>query len=117
MIFLNDCKQLGVYPKFLIFKLLNVSNKGPSSIRQSLLRSAINKRNKELQHVLKKLSISKNFLSIQKSLYTQLKKLSSLMRGCSLPMFTASKTITKLTQYELSQEESDLLEAGSYFSI
>ena len=25
--FLNSCKQLGVYPKFLIFKLLNVSNK------------------------------------------------------------------------------------------
>ena len=23
--FLNDCKQLGVYPKFLIFKLPNVS--------------------------------------------------------------------------------------------
>ena len=117
MIFLNGCKQLGVYPKFLIFKLLNVSNKGPSSIRQSLLRSAINKRNKELQHVLKKLSVSKNFLSVQKSLYTQLKKLSSLMRGCSLPKFTANKTITKLMQYELSQEESDLLEAGSYFSI
>ena len=25
--FLNNCKQLGVYPKFLIFKLLSVSNK------------------------------------------------------------------------------------------
>ena len=25
--FLKICKQLGVYPKFLIFKLLNVSNK------------------------------------------------------------------------------------------
>ena len=25
--FLNDCKQLGMYPKFLIFKLPNVSNK------------------------------------------------------------------------------------------
>ena len=24
--FLNNCKQLGVYPKFLIFKLPNVSN-------------------------------------------------------------------------------------------
>ena len=27
MVFLNNCEQLGVYPKFLIFKLLNVSNK------------------------------------------------------------------------------------------
>ena len=40
--FLNNCKQLGVYPKFLIFKLPNVSNKNPLSIRERLLRSAIN---------------------------------------------------------------------------
>ena len=43
--FLNNCKQLGVYPKFLIFKLSNVSNKDALSIRKRLLRSAINKRN------------------------------------------------------------------------
>ena len=35
----------------------------------------------------------------------------------NLPIFTANETITNLTQYELSQEESDLLRAGSYFSI
>ena len=60
--FLSNCKQLGVYPKCLIFKLPNVSNKYASSIRKRLLRSAINKRNKELQHVLKE-----NFLSKQLS--------------------------------------------------
>ena len=38
-------------------------------------------------------------------------------RDCSLPIFTANKTITNLTQYELSQEEYDLLKAGLYFSI
>ena len=43
--FLNSCKQLGVYPKFLIFKLLNVSNKDALSIRKRLLPSAINKPN------------------------------------------------------------------------
>ena len=32
-------------------------------------------------------------------------------------MFTAKETITNLTQYELSQEESNLLETGLYFSI
>ena len=32
-------------------------------------------------------------------------------------MFTANETITKLTQYELSLEQSDLLKAGLYFSI
>ena len=132
--FLNNCKQLGAYPKFLIFKLPNVSNKDAVSIRKSLLRSAINKRNKELQHVSKDLSLSKNFLSKQlstidfyiltkpiishskesllKSLCTQQKRLSLLTRDCSLPIFTANETITNLTQYELSQEES-----GLYLSI
>ena len=53
--FVNNCKQLGVYSKFLIFKLPNVSSKDASSIRKRLLRSGINKRNqrglnqKELQ--------------------------------------------------------------------
>ena len=51
-----------MYPKFLIFKLPNVSNKDASSIRKRLFRSAINKRNKELEHVLKELSISRNVL-------------------------------------------------------
>ena len=63
--FLNNCKQLGVYPKFLIFKLPNVSNKDALSIRKRLLRSAINKRNRELQHLSKELSLSKNCLTTQ----------------------------------------------------
>ena len=41
-------------------------------------------------------------------------KLSSLMRGCSLAISTANETITNLMQYELSQEETDLLKAGLY---
>ena len=52
-----------------------------------------------------------------KSLYIQQKKLSSITRDCSLPILTANETITNLTQYELSQEESDLLKTGLYFSI
>ena len=60
---------------------------------------------------------SYNKKSLQKSLYTQQKKLSSLTKDCNLPIFTANETITNLTQYELSQEESDLLKAGLYFSI
>ena len=128
-----------MYPKFLIFKLPNVSNKDALSIRKRLLCSAINKLNKELQHLSKELSLSVNFLStqlstidfyiltnsitsynkksLQKSLYTQQKKLSSLTKDCNLPIFTANETITNLTLYKLSQEESDLLKAGLYFSI
>ena len=100
--FLNNCKQLGVYPKFLVFKLRNVSNKDTLSIRKRLLRSAINKRNKELQYLAKELSLSVIVLSTQlstidfyiltnsitsynkksllKSLYIQQKKLSSLTK-------------------------------------
>ena len=65
--FLNSCKWLGVYPKFLIFKLPNVSNKDALSIRKRLFRSAINKCNKELQHLSKEFSLSENFLSTQLS--------------------------------------------------
>ena len=54
--FLNNYKQLVVYLKFLIFKLPNVSNKDALSTRKRLLRNAINKRDKELQHVSKRLS-------------------------------------------------------------
>ena len=50
-------------------------------------------------------------------LNTHQKKLSSLTRNCSLPTFTFNETISNLTQYELSQEEVDLLKAGLYFSI
>ena len=67
--------------------------------------------------ILAKSITSHNKKSLLKSLYTQQKKLSSLMKDCSLPIFTTNETITNLTQYELSQEESDLLKAGFYFSI
>ena len=128
-----------MYPKFLIFQLPNVFDKEAWSIRKRLFCSAINKSNKELQHLSKELSLTENvspkqlsttdfyilakFItsynkkSLKKSLHTQQKKLSSLTRDCNLPVFTANKTITNLTQYELSQEESDLLKAGLYFSI
>ena len=57
--FLNNCKQLGVYSKFLIFKLPSVSNKDPLSICKTPLCSAINKRNKDLQRTQ---SIRKRFI-------------------------------------------------------
>ena len=55
---------------------------------------------------------SHNKKSLQKSLYTQQKKLPLLTRDCKLSIFTANETITNITQYELFQEESDLLTAG-----
>ena len=56
-----------MYPKFLIFKLPDVSNKDALSIRKRLLHIAINRRNKKLQHFSKELSLSENFLSKQLS--------------------------------------------------
>ena len=60
-------------------------------------------------YILTKSITSHNKKSLQKSLYTQQKKLSSLTKDCNLPL--------NLTPYELSQEESDLLIAGLYFLI
>ena len=60
--FLNNYKQLGVFRKLLIFQLLNVSNKDALSIRKKILCSTINKYNKELQNLLKELSLSKKKL-------------------------------------------------------
>ena len=65
--YLSNCKQLGVYPKFLIFMLPNVSNKDALSIHKRLFHSTVNKHNKELQHFSKELSLSENFLSKQLS--------------------------------------------------
>ena len=137
--FLDSCKQLGVYPKFLIFGLPNVSGKDALSIRGELLRGAINGRGKELHRLSEELSLSVDFLSTQLStvdfyvltnsiascnrrslrgsLCIQREKLSSLTGDCGLPVFTANETIAGLAWCELSREESDLLEAGLYFSI
>ena len=102
---------------------------------KSILRSVINKRHKELQYISKQLSLSENLVSThlstidfyiltksitlynKKSLYPQKKKLTSLTRDFNLTIITTNETITNLTQYELSQEESDLLKAGLYFPI
>ena len=116
--FLNNCKQLGVYPKFLIFKLPNVSNKDALSIRKRLLRSAVNQLNKKLHHLSKELSLSVNILSTQLSttdfyiaaeivIHSTKKVIFTDKRLQLLSIFTANETIANLTQYELSQEESD----------
>ena len=68
-------------------------------------------------YILTKSITSYNKKSLNKSLYTQQKKLSSLTRDCKLLISTANETITNLKQYELSQQESDLLKAVLYFSI
>ena len=104
--FLTNCKQFVVYPKFLIFKLPRVSNKDALSFRKRILRSAINQHNKEFQNLSKELSLSKYYLhtqistidfyvstksitsynkkSLQKSLYTQQKRVIFTDEGLQL---------------------------------
>ena len=67
--FLNSCKQLGVYLRFVIFKLPNISNQDALSIRKILLHSTINKHNKELLHFSKELTLSKTFFIKAASYY------------------------------------------------
>ena len=50
-------------------------------------------------------------------IYAQYKKLSSLTINCSIPTFLSNETTTNLTEFELFQEESDLLKTGLCFSI
>ena len=125
-------------PKFSIFKLPNVSNKVLWSILKRLLCSAINERNKELQHLSKELSISVNFLStklstidfyihtksilwyskksLQKSLYTQQKK--NYLHWQEIATYLYSQ-LTKLllTSRNMNYPRKNLLKAGLYFSI
>ena len=61
----KDIARPGVYPKFLIFNLPNVSNKDALLIRKRPLHSAISMRDKEDQHLSKELSLSENVLSTQ----------------------------------------------------
>ena len=68
-------------------------------------------------YILTKSITSYTKKSLHKLLYFPKKKLSSLTRNCNLPIFTANETITNLMHYEFSQEESDLLKVGLYFSI
>ena len=82
-----------------------------------MLRLKIFENMKNYFYILTKSIISHNKKLLLKSLCTQQKKLSLLTNDCSLPIFTASETITNLAQYELSQGESDLLKASLYFSI
>ena len=66
--YVKNYTQLGVCPKFLIHKLENVSNKDALLTRKRLLGSGINKDNKELEHISKEFSPSRNFLSTQLSI-------------------------------------------------
>ena len=102
-----------MYPKFLIFKLPNASNNDASSIRKRLLCNAINKRNKELQHVSKEFNLSKNVLPKQLSsinFYTLTKSITlDNKKSLQISSYTQQKELSSLTR--------DLFKSVLYFSI
>ncbi len=49
--FLQNCKSLNVFPKFVSFNLTNKKPKDITAIRKKILRSAITKRSKEVRQL------------------------------------------------------------------
>ena len=81
-----------MHPKFLIYKLPNVSNKDALSVRKS--RSAINKRNKELQHLSKGLNLSENFLCTELS---------------TIEFYILKKSITSYNKKSLNTQQQKII--------
>ena len=134
--FLNNCKSLGVFPKFLCFHL--PANSDAGSIRKQLLRSAIRSRSgihKKLYNERVKLekdvysalnSIDAYILrrciqhnidkSIERTTRTHEKKLRYLTRNTTLP-FTHHDTVFNLSSYRLTDQQLDILKNGLTYSI
>ena len=137
--FLNNCRSFGVFPKFITFNLPNVSRKDVIGIRKKLLRSAIHQQNKRKNQSEKELTTHATNLrsklsfvdwfilnkyikeivdkKIKKCVKIQEKKLKNLTKHTSLQCLNPNKTITNLTNYNLTQEETELLKNGLFFSI
>ena len=88
-------KNSSIFQKNSAYPKTNSLSKQLSTIDFYIPKKSISLHNKE---------------SLQKSLYTQQKILSSLTSDCTLPIFTANESITNFMQY-------DFLKAGLYFSI
>ena len=137
--FLNNCKNFGVFPKFISFKLPGVSQRDVIGIRKKLLRSAIREKNKakikavkELNttkeeirknlstidfYILNKIITDNNERKLKESIKTHEKKLRKLTKNIGIRRIESKKIITNLTNYQLTQEETDILASGLSFSI
>ena len=131
--FLRNCQIFNVTPKFLTINLPNVSSYDLRSIKNRLLRSAINKRNTELRSLKRDLSnhereigrvlssvdkfildnvVKKNIDKITKTrMKTHDKKLKSLTKSLSLP-FPTTETVHNLSSKLLTTDELKVLKYG-----
>ena len=131
--FLRNCQIFNVTPKFLTINLPNVSSYDLWSIKNRLLRSAINKRNTELRSLKRDLSnyereigrvlssvdkfildnvVKKNVDKITKTtMKTHDKKLRNLTKSLSLA-FTTTETVHNLSSKLLTTDELEVLKYG-----
>ena len=136
--FLNNCKSFDVFPKFLLFKLVNTNPSDTRFIRKKLLRTSIYQREKEigkfevkLQSLTSKLkstltaidfyillkTANWNVYKQEESLIkTHQKKLSNRTKNSALP-FKNEETITNLSSLKLSRDELDVLKNGLNHAI
>ena len=131
--FYRNCQIFNVTPKFLTINLPNVSSYDLWSIKNRLLRSAINKRNTELRSLKRDLSnyereigrvlssvdkfildnvVKKNVDKITKTtMKTHDKKLRNLTKSLSLA-FTSTETVHNLSSKLLTTDELEVLKYG-----
>ena len=131
--FLKNCQSLYVFPRFISFALPNTSAKEVKAIRKRLLRSAIEKRSKELKWLENERDKISNKLrtilnsfdlyllrnALQSNIYklsskiveTHAKKLRNLTRHTILP-FNADETVTNMSSHHLSSEQYKALKNG-----
>ena len=136
--FLTECRNFGVFPKFVCFPLPNVNNSDVYSIRRRLLRSAVMKRTRELRKINndleRKTTHIKNTLNsldcsvlqralkknidkkMEKIVDTHRKKIKNLTRN-KAPPFTHEEVLTNLSSYKFTTEELELLKNGLNFSL
>ena len=128
--FLKNCQTFNVTSTFLTINLPNVSSYDLQFIKKRLLRSAVNKRNKERRSLKRDLSneereiarvlssvdkfildnvVKKNVNKITKiTMKTHEKKLRNLTRSISLP-FTTAETLHNLLSKLLTTDELEVL--------
>ncbi|XP_033104127.1 uncharacterized protein LOC117106794 [Anneissia japonica] len=136
--FLKNCRIFGVFPKFITFKLPNVSSSDTYAIRSRLLKSQINKRYKERATIkLKFEAISRSIKSklnliqlytlhkavkrnVDKYMKTVIEKheakLSRITKNVRIP-YDTKDTITNISSYTPTPEQMNLLKIGLGFSI
>ena len=138
LIFLKNCQNLDIVPKFLYFRLPHTNYVDAKAIRKRLLRSAIKQRKDEkrrLNNDLERLSneiraklssidwyilhctIKRNVEKIvDRTLISHEKKLRNLSRNKVLP-FKANEVITNLSSFTFTDSELELLKNGLQFAL